>query len=420
MLRSRIFTSVLISALALMLIVSGVLGGIPSVALGSDAPTPTQPATPEGNGGKATWTVSKMNFTSNYPTGFTFDIEAESTGGKITSATAFFRHSPETSRVRAIGKPNEAGNGATAVVERIQVPQWVQVEYWWILTDEAGNSYETPRAFAEYEDNTRKWGRLESEDIVVFWEEGVPDEIGQMTVDAMKQMRDTFKRRWANPLGYVPRAIIYASYDTWEEWSPRVGTVASSGGVSTRIAGRTDDTWAGTAQMYFWEYGPEETAYNTVTHEVGHLYQYANGGATGDFWFFEGNATFFEVTGQDRMLRRVRQMAADGTLPSLQAGGPSARGAFARDAYDIGFAFWVWLEETYGPDAHRLVWVLVDQGRGWKNALETVTNLSFIDMETTFRTWLGAANPVAPSPVPSPTLFFFPSPTYEPTRTPKP
>ena len=45
--------------------------------------------------------------------------------------------------------------------------------------------------------------------------------------------------------------------------------------------------------------------------------------------------------------------------------------------------------------------------------------MSFVDMETAFRTWLGATNPVAATPFPTPTLFFPPTPTFAPTPTPR-
>jgi hypothetical protein len=372
----------------------------------------------------ATWAVASSSFKSNYPKGFSFTVEATSSAGKIVAAQVLWRHAPAASRLRLSGAVNETGTGATAdwiPGPSNGVPQWVGVEYWWSLVDEAGNAFESEHQFADYTDDSRVWHQAESEDIKVFWEDGVPDAIGQMALDAMLAARPVYEKNWEKPLGYVSRAILFNNYETWNEWSPGAGVVASSGGSSTVVAGRTSDSWGATVQIFNpfkrddLETEMKELTYSTLVHEVAHLYQFANGGTRGDFWFFEGNATFHELVGLDFILNRVRNLAASGTLPSLQGGGPSARGAFARDAYDVGGAFFIWLEETYGPDAHKLLWSMIGSGRPWKNALEMITQMNFVDMETAFRTWLGAIDPVAPTPLPDIPLVFPPTPTYEPT-----
>ncbi len=397
------------------LIFGAVSLNIPATAQG-DASTPTPQPSPTGNGGTATWAVKTMTFESNFPKGFSFAIEVTSTGGKLATATVYWRHSTAASRTRRIGTIDASGSKATADWQPTAsdaVPQWVSVEYWWVLTDAAGNSYETDHKFDDYADNGHKWSHAASQDIEIFWEQGVPDDIGTAALQAMAQRRPFYKQNWAEPLGYRPRAIIYANFDTWAEWAPGAGTSGSSGGRSTVVAGQTSETWGATVQIYLPQYGVNDVAFNTIPHEVGHLYQSANGGVVGDTWFFEGDATYFEINSGPDNLAQAKQLAASGNLPSLQGGGPSGRGAFARDAYNIGYAFWVWVATTYGPDAHKNIWSLIDQGKPWKDALQTVTGKDFVSMETAFRTWLGAPNAEAPTPLPTLPLIFPPTPTSE-------
>ncbi len=401
---------VFFSLVAVLLVAALVVVSFPAMAQSGFLSTATPQPSPTNNGGSATWEILNSTFESNFPNGFTFTLEATSTGGKIVSAAAIWRHSPVSSRTRRIATIDESGTQMTAVWERAPgdaVPQWAGVEYWWLLQDEAGNLYETPRQYAEYADNTRNWKRMESDDIIIFWQEGVPDSIGPMTIAAMERQRPFFEANWANPLGYKPRAIIYANFETWGEWSPGRGTVG--GGIV--VVGQTSQTWGATAQVYDPIIQPvEEVANDTVLHEVAHLYQYANGGTAGLRWFIEGNATFFELTSGPRIEQRVRRWAQAGTLPSLQEQGPGGR-----EAYDVGYMFWVWLTETYGANAHRRVWEFIRSGRTQRAALEAITNLGFVEMETAFRTWLGAINAEAPTPLPTLPFFLPPTPTYEPT-----
>ncbi|MFN7209192.1 MAG: hypothetical protein ACK4P1_02225, partial [Aggregatilineales bacterium] len=285
MFKREMFFSALAAFLALTLIVVS----LPAAAQSSFLSTATPPPSPTDNGGNAQWTIRNSTFESNFPKGFTFTLEATSTGGKIVSAAALWRHSPVSSRTRRLATIDESGTKMVAVWEKSPgdaVPQWAGVEYWWVLQDEAGNIYETPRQYAEYADNTRKWHRIESDDIIVFWQDGVPNEIGPLTIAAMERQRPFYELNWANPLGYKPRAIIYADFETWAEWSPGRGTVG--GGLV--VVGPTSQSWGATAQVYDPFIQPvDEVANDTVLHEVAHLYQYANGGTSGLTWFIEGS-----------------------------------------------------------------------------------------------------------------------------------
>ncbi|MCC7449783.1 MAG: hypothetical protein IT324_20350 [Anaerolineae bacterium] len=405
----RIRTVIWISVIVLFSAVLLASIGFSALAQGEVTPkTATPLPSPANNGGKAQWTVKNETFKSDYPNGFEFALEATSTGGKITGASVIWRHGPEASRTRVQGKIDANGKITARSEELPTLPQWVDVEYWWMLNDEAGNVYETPHKHAEYADNTRKWHRAESDDVIVFWQDGLPDEVGQVTIDALQEARPMYLKNWGKLLNYKPRVILYLNHDAFEEWSPGVGTAA--GGVVR--AGQTSQVWGGTVQVYFPSQGVEGLAYSTVLHEVAHLYQYFNGGQVGDRWIIEGNATFFEKYQDYDYLARVKQMARAGRLPTLQDGGPTVSN---RDGYDIGYAFFVWLTQTYGDDAHLKFWTLIAKGTSTRDALQQVTGLEFVEMETTFRKWLGAANPEAPTPLPTMSFDFPPTPTYEPT-----
>lgn len=418
--RKRVSWIALLCILVSMMVVAVMLEGAPLTASAQGTVHPetiTPQPSPTNNGGSAQWKVNTMTFKSNYPKGFEFALDANSSGGKIVEATIAWTHAPGTIR-HAAGKIDDSGtiSASWAPTGANGIPQWVGVTYWWILKDAAGNVYQTDQKYDEYADNTRSWRRMESEDIIVFWESSLPQRIGSDVIAAMAHQRPFYFQNWGKLLNYRPRAIIYASYKPFEEWAPGIGTKSPNGTV---IQGTTQQEWGGTAQVYFSGMGIRQISWGTVLHEVGHLYQYANGGIVGPVWFFEGDASYFELSPDYDYLERTRELAAQGNLPTLQGEGPSGRSDDARLAYDIGYSFWVWLHDTYGSNAHFKVWDAIAHGKSVNDALQLVTGKNFVDMETAFRTWLDAPNPEPPTLEPTESFDFPPTPTYEPTATPK-
>ena len=412
---------VVVAALAavVMVFIASDRSSAPSVANAQDIvqATATPRPRPVDNGGSATWEVKSQTFTSNYPVGGTFEIDVSSTGGKIVAALVQYQHNPSV-RKRAEAHFNEASGTWNAGWDTGGTPQWVAVDHWWQLTDESGNVYLTDLVSDEYEDNTRQWKHLASEDIIVHWEATLPEETGQAIVDAMADRREFYYQNWGKLLTYTPRAIIYHGYDAVNEWAPGSDTrnPGIGGGVTTRLGGFTTEGYGAFTGIYLdFSDTPEEMAYGTVLHEIGHLYQYQNGGTFNETWFIEGDAEFMSNYDNERYLERAREIAATGQLAAL-----SNIGRSGREAYDVGYAFWYWFTEKYGADSHLRVWTLIGQGKPGKQASEEITGMTFLEMEVEFRIWLGAPNPVPATLRPTETIFFFPSPTYKPTKTPAP
>ncbi|MCZ7540566.1 MAG: hypothetical protein M5U29_11780 [Anaerolineae bacterium] len=281
------------------------------------------------------------------------------------------------------------------------MPPWLGVTYTWQATDTAGNSFQSEPVSVEYADNTREWTRTEGDDIIVFTE-SLPEEVGAMVVDAMAQQRELFRAAWGDLLSYKPRAILFGDNDAWVEWQ--------IGEVNPRVLGTTVSDWGATVQRVSGN-DYRDLAYGTVPHEIAHIYQDEFVGFLPVSWFNEGNATFFEANQQYDYLAHVRAIAASGRLPALLDGsGPSIRGVNARDGYDIGYSFWLWLTDTYGIEAHREVMRLIRGGVARNVALEQVTGLSASDIEARWRVWLGASE-AAPTLFPTPTMFTFPTVT---------
>jgi hypothetical protein len=287
-------------------------------------------------------------------------------------------------------------------------PPWLAVNYWWEVTDALGNGYRTPMIEEEYADNTREWIRMESEDVVVI-ANNLPIGVAELTIEAMETQRETYRAAWGDVLPFKPRAILFGSRDVWQEWQEGVG-------ARENVIGTTQLAWGATVQLLA-DGDIFDMAYGTVPHEVAHMYQawfspFAF--ATGT-WANEGNATFFELSQQYDYEARVRQAAANGQLPPLLQGiGPNPQGdgpdGRQRWGYDVGYTFWKWFVENYGLEGHhQLTERLTSSSVTLNQALEEVTGLSVVEIETRWREWLGASG--AP-----PTLL----PTFTPARLSSP
>ncbi len=370
--------------------------------------------------GDAEWTLTDLAFQSNYPNGFEFHAKPTSSKGPVVSATVQWSHNPHSDRARAIGEVDVNGL-AIAVWDATsnRVPPWVAVNYRWSFTDSVGNSYQTEWILGEeYEDNTRQWTRAESEDIIVFIEDGLPEEVIEMTFDAMEQRRPDFIALFGRQLAYKPRAILFFDYETFLEW--RGVTVNSN---NTILAGQTTDYWGATVQVFL--FGDlDELPYGTVTHEIAHLYQFDLYNLRAPGWWVEGNATYFELMKGYDYEERVRELAVFYDIPPLLQGlgpvpndlGPDERG---RLGYDMGYTFNKWLIDNYGPQAHLQIVQLLEEGV-YRNEsdefnviLEQVTGLPIAEIERRWRTWLGAS-PEAPTLFPTPTIAM----RFPPTVTP--
>lgn len=399
------------TALVALALVAGLIGlaSLPALAQG-DAPARTAepevtadlPGTAEANP-DVEWTVGDLTFESNYPRGFTFTAEISSSAAPITRARVVWSHAPGTQRSRSARIDPDTG---TLVAEWVvqgsdAVPPWVGVTYTWDVTDAEGNFFETEPLYVEYADDSREWTRTESEDIIVFTQ-GLPEEVGPLAVEAMAELRETFRQAWGDLLPYKPRAILFGDQEAWLEW--RVGF------QNPRVIGTTRDDWGATVQIVAGG-NIEDLAAGTVPHEIAHLYQGEFTLMTAGSWFIEGNATFFELHQQYDYEASVRELAATGRLPALLADtGPGVSGQNARRGYDIGYTFWKWFVENYGLDGHRELIQTLKRGTSRDAALEAVTGLSLDEIEGRWRVWLGAS-PVPPTLFPTPTMFFFPTVT---------
>ncbi len=415
--------SFILTSLAGILVFAILFGTIGFEAIAQDGATPMpgdddsanrrdpevyygDPAISEGD---AEWTITDRTFTSSYPDGFQFTATITSSAGDIQDATAVWSHAPRQLRRRSAEYDEGTETFIVTWEAEESTPPWVAVNYQWRITDVEGNSYISEWFRGdEYYDLTAEWERLESDDIIIFVQAGLPSDTGQQVIDAMAAQRETFRQAWGDLLSNKPRAILFANRESFRQWR--------TGASNPAVIGQTSSDWGGTVQVMA-SGGVVDLAWGTVLHEVGHLYQeeFAPAGFPAGSWWLEGNATFFELHQQYDYEQRVRNIAARGQLPALLQGtGPNPSGTgpdgIGRFGYDVGYTFWKWIVVNYGLDAHRAIVEGIATGISRDVVLEEVLGMSTQDIERSWRVWLGTF-PDPPTLIPTPEFRFPPTVT---------
>ncbi len=426
-----------LSATAILLVILATVAISTPVGLAQDNTTPApnttaieddytydDPARVEN--GDAEWTVNNSRFISNYPDGFTFMGNATSTGGNLVSVSVIYSSVGKAdSETRQRGEVNPETGELRVVVEGTNadgIPPWVPINYQWRITDEAGTVYFSEWILgAEYTDTSRQWTRLETDDALVFIQEGLPTDIADVMFQKLDETRDQYIAAFGEPLSYAPRIMLFADQEAFQEW--RSFEVGAGG---TIVVGQAFGDRGAIVQFLFRNESATDLA-NTVVHEVTHLYQFDKYEFRALGWWIEGEATYFEFSQSYDYARRVRNFAVADQLPRLfvdfgpqpNSAGPDERG---RWGYDVGFTFYAFMVERYGYEAiNELVQLLAEPetlagfavSDHFIASLETVTGLSIETLEQQWRLWLGAPE-LFPTLIPTPTLGF----NFPPTVTP--
>jgi hypothetical protein len=423
--KSRIIPIFLAAGITLSLLFT--LLSVSTFAQGSPTPTPfvedwyldterewddNRFAEPGTSVGDASWAVGESSFSSSYPDGFSFTVNASSDQGDIVTASVIWSHTPDELQRREVR--NVPASGEITLPVRLGEPlaPFAAVNYYWSFIDSEGNRFRTEWIVGNefLPNNLELWQRFESEDIILVLEGDLPDELVDMTFDAMEQQRETFKQAWGRTLSYKPRVVLFADR---EEFDRVFGLFFVS------VVGRTDSRWGATVQVVV-DNDLTDLAYGTVPHEIAHLYQFdvvGDDGFPAGSWFSEGNATLFELSQPYDYLDRVRNFADRDELPSLLLGSydtlfASSVGSdgLGRLGYDIGYSFFHWMVLNYGLDAHRVMVEALIDGADRNEAIQQAIGLPLSEIETNWARWLGADGP-APTPPPINEIRFPPTPT---------
>ncbi|NDJ78292.1 MAG: hypothetical protein GYB65_18745 [Chloroflexi bacterium] len=364
-----------------------------------------------------------MTYRSLYPSGLEFRATITPPEGvTISQVTLFYTFATgKAGRVRAEQGENPDEWIAVPYAAR-GLPPWHEIDAYWGVRGPDDLSVNSEPVHAVYYDASREWYRAESEDIVVYWY-GMPVELGQYVLEAMAANRARYIAGFGDTLPYRPMAVIFPPGGDWNEYKGdetvddtdfgSTGTIISEAGSTIQrvrtlepAAVRAECIWLPENPTVAWQM---RQAASVTTHEVLHLYQ-EEWGVRGPFWWFEGQAKFFETQPMHPFHDRMRTLyELRGDLPTLQNSGPSGGPYTAAEdgcthlGYDMGASFMTWLvEERDSMATFRTVVDEMSSGATLEQALETATGATLLELENEWRAFLGV--PPVPAEVLDPAL----------------
>jgi hypothetical protein len=378
--------------------------------------------------------VLSQSVESRYRDSFIFRVTARSAVGKIVAARIIWRvRSFSANLAYRVEVEQPAQQVELSYIWRLRsetMPPWQVIFYRWELIDDQGNRYRTPEVQAEISDSTRDWQKLSDGKVAVYWyDRGAA--FGEALLNVARRGFDHV----AKATGFVPedelRVVVFNSQADFCTIYGPFGCQSWIGGVAigSVTLGWLDEGRAASilncdadcqaqvaAERRRWFFN------QLIPHELAHAFlNYWMGSRTSaiPIWFNEGQAVNNELEGVEEEIERVRILARTGQLERLAVMDartiigrndlPRVRDWYAQAASLVAFLYERWGLESLGAIIRS-----VNDGKTFETALTRVTGLSMDEYEIAWRAWLGLRE-IPPTFAPTPTLFFFPSPTYEPT-----
>ncbi|MCG3208231.1 MAG: hypothetical protein FOGNACKC_01833 [Anaerolineae bacterium] len=145
----------------------------------------------------------------------TFNLEAKSSA-EIVEVTLYYRIVGQlaTSRNEATFTPGQSISAEFSIDQtkpENYMPPGTEVEYWWKVTDAAGNELKTDREKLTFLDNRYDWQLLQNERLTLYWYDG-DQAFGQALFERANEALDTLGTDMGIAIKNPIKIFIYASH----------------------------------------------------------------------------------------------------------------------------------------------------------------------------------------------------------------
>ena len=320
----------------------------------------------------------------------TFEVNLES-DSPITSVRLLYRVKglPAIARGDAVFEPGTQVEASYSIdQERYYLPPGTELDYWWRITDQAGNTLKTDPQPYLYMDDTHDWQTLQNERLALYWYAG-GDELGQALFEHANQTLDQIESEAGVRVKDAVKIFVYGSHRDLMK-ALEVGTHEWTGGQAFAEQG---------VVVAGIEPGDMEFGLIAVPHELTHLVVHqATANPFGDLprWLDEGLAVYMsgELDAEWRGYRElVEYLAAYDELMTLQTLSSSfpADSELANQAYAQSGLVVEFIIDHYGKDAMARLLQIFSEGSTYDDALLAALGVDTYGLDNVWRESIGAS-----------------------------
>jgi hypothetical protein len=327
----------------------------------------------------------------------TFNIGLES-DSKITEVRLLYRVAGQlaTARGDADFEPGTQVKASFTIDQkRDYLPPGTELEYWWMITNEAGDSLKTEPQHLLYMDERHDWQTLSNERLTLYWYKG-DRAFGEALFDQANRTLDQIESEAGVKVEVPVKIFIYGSFADLHD-AIAVGSQEWTGGQAFTDQG-----------VVVIGVSPDDLDYGLIAtpHELTHLVIHqATDNPFGDIprWLDEGLAVY--MSGElDAPWRDYRDMVARSarqdklmTLQTLSSSFPAdpeqAGLAYAESGSVVEFII-----KHYGQKAMAHLLEIFSQGSLYDDALEQALGVDTWGLDTAWRQSIGAPPLEIPAP----------------------
>lgn len=358
-------------------------------------------------------TFGKTTVENHFPDSLTFRVSVSSTEGEIVSAKLYYSFSVNISTESTYRFEVEVEPGRQVDLEYIwdtsqltSVPS-TPINFYWEVTDSAGNRTRSGKMFVRYDDNRFNWQKLESENIRIWWHDK-PGSFGQDVMDIAEQAIKAQRRLFGADLEFPMMIIVYNDLDEFNDWHAiPLGWV---GGQAYPNFGITTQIVTSRSASKVW-------LNDVVPHEISHLYFAQvtyNPTAPTPAWLDEGVAQYNEFNDHSWGVSLAQAAAVSEVLlplSVLEDGFGSYNEERIYLSYNEALNAVVYMVETYGEGGLADLLAAYKSGLHTDEAFPAAFGVSMGQFESDWSVWLGAPEGSLVTPTPWPFPTFRPSPT---------
>jgi len=340
--------------------------------------------------------VISQSVESHFPDDLTFTIQMRSGAGDITDATIHYQVGWD--EAERLGQPEPFTPAAEVTLTHIwdtigeTVPPFIEVTYYWHITDSAGNELTTTPVRTEYTDHTHDWQSLGNERVIVYWYDQPADfgaalfEAAAEGYDHVASITGTTTERPAHIAIYNNQrdfSVFYAP-NSFQDW---IGGQTFSG---ITVQWGTNQDWL---------------VYDVVPHELAHVFYneiFLHTWVRVPTWFNEGIAVYNERTDHSHEMDLVTEAAANDELIPLRHMGTQASG-LAHGAINLWYAetysLVAFIADAYGEEKLGEVILTLADNHPMEETLQLTLSMDLIEFEMAWREWLGYPVDTIPTPL---------------------